>query len=99
MKYYDCDDNIFCFNQNQVEIYIEIHDEIYDYLEKYPILNFCQLHNVKLSSLLDEQIMNKKKVQDSKIQIVAKIFQKLKRGQIGVSNIKLDSTDLIPLNS
>ena len=50
MKYFDCDDKIFCYDQNQVEIYIEIHDEIYDYFEKYPILKFCQLYNEKFKS-------------------------------------------------
>ena len=39
MKYYNSDNNIFCYNLNQFEIFIEIHNEIYN-LEKYQILKY-----------------------------------------------------------
>ena len=101
MKYYDYDDKIFCYNPNQIEIYIEIHNEIYN-IVNYQILKFCELHPMKLSPLIEEEISpekkDKKRVGDSKIQIVAQIFKKLYDKNIGLKNINLNSTELLPPN-
>ena len=100
MKYYDYGSEIFSYNIEQVEIFIEIHNEIYNYLEKYPILNFCELKNIKLSTLIEEENNNnsQRKVEDSKIQIVAQIFKLLHEGNIGDNNIDLKSNNYLPLN-
>ena len=74
---------------------------IYNYIEKYPILKFCEIQNIVLSPLIEEEIINnnnKKKVKDSKIQIVSQIFKLLHSGKIGSTNIDLESTEFIRLN-
>ena len=101
MKYYDYRSEIFSYNLDQIEIFIEIHNEIYNYIEKYPILKFCEIQNIVLSPLIEEEIINnnnKKKVKDSKIQIVSQIFKLLHSGKIGSTNIDLESTEFIRLN-
>ena len=102
MKYYDYDNYIFCYNPKKVEIYIEIHNEIYNYKEKYQILKFCQCKERKLSPLIeeDENLNEKKKkvIKDSKIQIVAQILKLLYEKKIGLKNINLNSEELLLLN-
>ena len=98
MKYYNCDNNIFCYDQNQFEVFIEIHNEI----SNFEILKFCNTINKKMDPLNDEENDNKdkkdKRVESSKIQVVAQIFKKLYKKEIGVSNIDLDSSNYLPVN-
>lgn len=77
MKYYNCDNNIFCYDRNQFEVFIEIHNEI----SNFEILKFCNIIHKKMDPLNDEENDNldkkDKRIESSKIQIVAQIFQKL----------------------
>ena len=104
MRYYDYDNNVFCYSSSNVNIYIEIHNEIHNYLEKYPILKFCNcetLDSIKLLPLMEDKNfgIKYKKVENSKIQIVSQIFQYLKEKKIGLKNIDLDSHNILPLNN
>jgi len=98
MKYYNCDNNIFCYDQNQFEVFIEIHNEI----SNFEILKFCNSIPIKMAPLNEDENNNKykkdKKVESSKIQIVSQIFQKLYNKQIGLSNIDLNSSEYLPMN-
>ena len=101
MKYYDYDNKTFFYNPNQIEIYIETHNEINNYMEKYQILKFCKCHSIKLTPLIYEENFNtkeKKRIEDSKIQIVSNIFKGLLDKTIGKNNINLRSNNLINLN-
>jgi hypothetical protein len=60
MKYYDYDNKTFFYNPNQIEIYIETHNEINNYMEKYQILKFCKCHSIKLTPLIYEENFNTK---------------------------------------
>ena len=98
MKYYNCDNNIFCYDRNQFEVFIEIHNEI----SNFEILKFCNTIHKKMDPLNDEENDNlekkDKRIESSKIQIVAQIFQKLYKKKIGVSNIDLHSSKYLPIN-
>ena len=101
MKYYNCDNNIFCYEKDKFELFIEIHNEIYDF-EKYQILKFCDCIQIKMGTLVEEENnikdKNHKTIESSKIQIVSHVLKNLYYKRIGGSNINLNSSQYLPNN-